>query len=395
MEHLYSFLVSLFVLGVLIFVHELGHFLLAKACGVGVIEFALGFGKKVWSRRRGKTDYSLRIIPLGGYVRMAGDDPHAVLGDPDAPNRAESVLTGADPNNIAERERFSDQSQWFLKKNLWARVAIVLAGPVFNLVFAWFLAVGSYAVFGKAKETNEPVIGGVFPKYPADNAGIKEGDRFLTINGQGVSNWVDLAAKVKNSGGEEMRIVIERKDGSGIVEKKEFALKGTLDTADIELLHEPESPDKPAPPPSYKIGIVPQLGRQPVGVGEALLQGTDQIMYLCSLTFRVFGALVTGVVAPSKVIGGPIAVITGAAQSAKRGIESIIDFMVLLSVSLFIFNLLPVPILDGGHLLFFLIEGLRGKPLGLRWIAIANNVGMFLLLSLMAFAVSNDILRLF
>lgn len=396
MDHVPSFIASIIVLGVLIFVHELGHFLVAKWCKVGVIEFALGFGRKIFGFRYGETDYSLRLIPLGGYVRMAGDDPHTVMGDPDHPNRAESLLTGADSDEVPpEADRFKDPNCWFLKKNLWSRVAIVLAGPVFNLIFAWFLAVGSFAYFGKAKDLNLPVIGGVFPGYPAEKAGIKEGDRILNVNGIDLSRWDQLAETIRNSSGSELKITVERKDESGQLQNKEFILNGTLDTADIDMIAEPASENNAGEPKAFKIGIVPQIGREPVGLGEAFTSGSGQIWYLCSLTFRIFGALIEGVVAPSKVLGGPIAVISGAAQSARRGMESVLDFMVLLSVSLFIFNLLPVPILDGGHLMFFIIEGLRGKPLSLKWIALANNVGMVMLLSLMAFALSNDILRLF
>jgi regulator of sigma E protease len=394
MEHIPSFIASIAILGILIFVHELGHFLVAKWRKVGVIEFALGFGKKIISVRYGETDYTLRLIPLGGYVRMAGDDPHTVMGDPDHPNRAESLLTGAENGNAAELERFKDPSCWFLKKGLWSRIAIVLAGPVFNLIFAWFLAVGSFSYFGKATDLNLPVIGGVFPGYPAEKSGIKEKDKVTEINGVAVATWVDLATRIKSSEGKEIKLLIERKSKEGQIEIKEILLSGTLDTADIELLSESSPDKKEASERSFKIGIVPELGREPVSFGEAFNAGTGQIWYLCSLTFRIFGGLIEGVVAPSKVLGGPIAVISGAAQSAKRGIESIIDFMILLSVSLFIFNLLPVPVLDGGHLMFFAIEGLRGKPLSLKWVAIANNVGMVLLLSLMAFALSNDIIRL-
>lgn len=394
MDHIPSFIASIAILGILIFVHELGHFLVAKWRKVGVIEFALGFGKKLFSFQYGDTEYTLRLIPLGGYVRMAGDDPHTVMGDPENAVRAESLLTGASAETAPELDRFKDPACWFLKKSLWSRVAIVLAGPVFNLVFAWFLAVGSYSYFGKATDLNLPIIGGVFPGYPAEKAGIQEKDKVLSVDGSAVTTWVDLAGRIKNSNGTELKLTIERKTKEDQIEVKDVTLNGTLDTADIELLNEPSPEGSPPPEKAFKIGIVPELGREPIGFGEAITSGTGQIWYLCSLTFRIFGGLIEGVVAPSKVLGGPIAVISGAAQSAKRGVESIIDFMILLSVSLFIFNLLPVPILDGGHLMFFAIEALRGKPLSLKWVAIANNVGMVLLLSLMAFALSNDIIRL-
>ena len=208
MSHIPSFIASIAVLGILIFVHELGHFLVAKWRKVGVIEFALGFGKKIFSFRRGDTDYTLRLIPLGGYVRMAGDDPHTVLGDPDHPNRAESLISGAD-STTPELDRFKDPDCWFLKKGLWSRVAIVLAGPVFNLIFAWFLAVASYAYYGRAKDVDLPVIGGVFPGYPAEKAGLKEGDKVISVNGTAIATWIELAESIKTSEGKEIKLQVE------------------------------------------------------------------------------------------------------------------------------------------------------------------------------------------
>lgn len=397
---------AILILGILIFVHELGHFLAAKWRGVAVIEFALGFGKKLLSRQIGETEYTLRLIPLGGFVRMAGDDPNTVFGDPDHPNRAESLLTGADQNVEAENKQFSDPEKWFLKKDLWSRSAIVIAGPLFNLIFAWFLAVGSYYVYGKVKDLNLPVIGGVFPGYPAEKAGIKEGDRVLSINGAAVASWVDLAETIRSSAGAELTLNVERKAEDGAIENKTFVLKGTDEATDIQLLEDSQADDSQAgnnksadsveeAKKSFRVGIVPQLGREPATFSEAFVSGTGQVYYLCSLTFKIFGALIEGVIAPSKVLGGPIAVISGAASSAKRGLESSIEFMVLLSVSLCIFNLLPVPILDGGHLLFILMEAVIRKPLNLKFVAVANNLGMAMLLTLMLFALSNDIMRLF
>jgi regulator of sigma E protease len=387
---------AVLILGILIFVHELGHFLAAKWRGVGVIEFALGFGKVLIKKHFGGTDYTLRLIPLGGFVRMAGDDPNTVFGDPEHPARAESLLTGADENAADEKQRFSDPSSWFLKKSLWSRSAIIIAGPLFNLIFAWILAVGAYSFYGKVKDLDIPVLGAVFPGYPAEAAGLQEGDKILEIDGRAISTWTDLAQTIRDSAGKPLLLKVERSKGQepGL---KEITLTGTEDTADMDLLVEeaPQDSSGAEPKKVFKVGIVPELGREPASFREALTQGTQQVYYLCSLTFRIFGALIEGVVAPSKVLGGPIAVISGAAKSADRGLESSIEFMVLLSVSLCIFNLLPIPILDGGHLLFIAIEVMMRRPLNLKFIAVANNIGMAMLLSLMLFALSNDLMRLF
>lgn len=404
-EQVMLFAAAILVLGVLIFVHELGHFLVAKLSGVGVFEFSVGFGRKMWRKRWGDTYYAMGIIPLGGYVRMCGDDPYESGANqeetspqeeqagvqPQAPARPENMgRAELSPRDLAY---LADESKWFLKKGFRIKSAIVLAGPLANFLFALLLAVLAFWFYGKPAAVNEPRIGEVFPGYPAAQAGLKSGDLVQELNGRSLQTWDELSDSVRRSGGEEMELKVERASaGTGELETLIIKLSGKLDAAEIRLLD--DKPERTEDKEAYKIGIFPQIQRAPVSLKESLVYGSYHVWYLCRITVRILVAMVRGVIAPSKVVGGPIAVFAGAAKSAGRGLEALLDFMVLLGVSLAIFNLLPIPILDGGHLVFFIIEFLKGSPVGVRWQALANQVGMAILIVIMGFALYNDVLRL-
>ena len=392
-DQILLFMLAILVLGVLIFVHELGHFLLAKFNRIAVLEFALGFGPALVKRRIGETLYAVRMIPLGGYVRMAGDDPFEVYGEPSPKKDGEAVEEEAKAKPIVidevEQRLRADRSRWFLERRFLPKASVVLAGPGFNLLFAILIAIGTVAVYGKPTWENMPVIGEVFPDYPAAKAGLQAKDRVTAINGKSITTWEELSRTVRESGGVELRLNVDRPLPDGTLKQVDIVVQGTADTAEMALLDGGEPKPK-----EVKIGIVPDVSREPATLSEAFSMGTGHVFYLCRLTFRLLGALVKGVVAPSKVVGGPIAVFSGAAKSAKQGIESLLDFMVLLSVSLAIFNLFPIPILDGGHLMFFVIEAVKGGKVSLKVQTVANQIGIALLLMLMVFALSNDIRRL-
>ncbi len=407
-EWIYSSLTSLVIFGILVFVHELGHFLVAKWCGVGVIEFAIGFGKKIFRCKYGNTYYSLGIVPLGGYVKMVGEEPFGNVdeegssedgGNPGSVQVTESAAAGS-ANEAAgsagesggNSEWLNDKSWWFSHKPLSQRIAIVLAGPGFNILFAILFAIVSFAIYGKVVPVPGATVGEVVPDNPAAKAGLQRGDIVISIDGKPVANWEELAKTVRGSGGKEMQFLVERQN-DGHVLRQEIGITGTTDIPELEVL-EGKPRIENAPPP-YKIGILPGTKRVPVGIKEAVGSGVYQVWHLSRMTVHILGAVVAGVIEPQKVVGGPIAVFATAAQSARRGMEAIIDFLVLLSVSLAIFNLLPIPVLDGGHLLFFLIEALRGSPLSVRWQMVANQLGMILLMALMIFALRNDVLRYF
>lgn len=377
-------LVSVLVLGLLIFVHELGHFLFAKWNKVGVLEFAIGFGPKIFSKKMGETAYSLRLIPLGGYVKMVGDDPHDVFGVESAETKSEEVeIIDEDTKRL-----MGDKSRWFLTKGYLPKLSIVLAGPGFNLLFAFLLASASFYTWGAGEHVNLPIIGDTIPGYPAEKSGLKSDDKVISINGENMTTWEGLAQTIANSGGKELVLKVERKSPEGPVENIDIKVAGSSESSEIQVLS-----GKPAKPGSYKIGIMPSVERKPVGLADSIIGGAGHVWFVSQVTVRGLVGMVQGAIS-AKNIAGPIFIFKEAARSAKKGIEALFDFMIFLSVSLAILNLLPIPILDGGHVLFFTVEAIKGKPVSLGTMRWANNLGMLVLLALMVFAMGNDIVKL-
>lgn len=381
--------VAILTLAVLIFVHELGHFLLAKWNNVGVTDFAIGFGKVLWKKKWGETTYSLRLIPLGGYVRMIGDDPRIMqaLREEEGGGSLDSTLIEPATNlEDVDPELLKDRNRWFLEKGYWAKFAIVLAGPAFNILFAFFLGIATYKVFEAKRDIDLPVIGGLLEGFPADKAGLIENDRILEVDGVAVSTWFEMADKIGRSDGGELNLLIQREvDGA---EAKEFPLVIKGEQIDAELAY-----ISGADGSKFKIGIQPTQEAIAVGWADAVYYSTKNIIFITKTTVKGIWGMVSGIVSPTN-IGGPIEIVKVMSQSAERGPQSLLPFAIFLSISLAILNLLPIPVLDGGHLVFFTIEALKGSPLSLRFQERASQVGMLLLLALMVFAVGNDIDRL-
>ena len=392
---------AIIILGVLVFVHELGHFLVAKYFGVGVLEFALGFGPVLARFQKGETTYTIRAIPLGGFVRMAGDDPRMVEGresgaaDAGGASPVEGTQQELTPVQIAMTQ---DEARWFLKKPYLSRCAIVFAGPLFNFLFAWFLAAGIYFTLGLPTIQDGPVtIGVVQPGLPAEIAGIKSGDRILSVGGREIKTFKELVDVVRSSDGKELVFSLERPEGEvsadekGIFKPLSVTVNPKAGVAELDVLE-----GSLASKPTYRIGISPALTNvtyEPVGLVGALDAGQKQVVNLSLQTLRVVKALLTGLISPQKTIGGPIEIIKQTAASANEGWVAIISMMIFLNVTLGVMNLLPIPVLDGGHLTLFTLELLRGKPLSLRVQEYATRVGMTVLLFLMIFAIGNDIRR--
>lgn len=393
-------LISILVLGVLVFVHELGHFLVAKFFGVGVLEFALGFGRPLCRWQGKETTYSIRAIPLGGFVRMAGDDPVAVYGESVVGPRLE--VDGASPMEGSQEEltesqqsMVQDESRWFLKKSYGPRCAIVLAGPLANFLFAWVLAFGAILAIGLPVISDGPVtIGGVFNGSPAEQAGIRKGDKVLSVDGKRIETFKDLMAIVQGSQGNALAFEVERPaidSQPNAVEVVTIPVKPTMDMpSELEIV------DGRPTTPTYRVGIqrsLKNVSYEPADVTTALSAASNQVIALSSQNLRGLRALITGRISPTKSIGGPIEIIKQTAASADEGLMALVGFMIFLNITLGIMNLLPIPILDGGHLTLFTIELLRGRPLTLRSQARIMNVGMLILGALMIFALGNDLYR--
>ncbi|HEY6007256.1 MAG TPA: RIP metalloprotease RseP [Geobacteraceae bacterium] len=347
-----SIVSAIVVLGILIFVHELGHFIFAKLFGVGVEKFSLGFGPKLVGRKVGATEYLISVFPLGGYVKMVGE---------------------SDASELTEEER--DQS--FILKPPLQRLAIVAAGPVFNLLFAYLIFILLYMVGVPAATTK---IGEVVPGKPAALAGLKTKDVITAINGKPVTRWDDFAREVAESKGRPVDLVVGRGGA-------QLSFRITPESRTAKNLFG-EAVTTPV------IGVVAAgeivTDRFPPHV--AFVKGSAQTWSVIKITILSIVKLVERAI-PLETVGGPIMIAKLAGEQAAAGGVSFLAFMALLSVNLGVLNLLPVPILDGGHIFFYSWELVFRRPVSLKSREIAQQVGLVLLIALMALAFYNDIAR--
>ncbi|HXZ26065.1 MAG TPA: RIP metalloprotease RseP [Nitrospiria bacterium] len=347
--------IFLVVLSVLIAFHEWGHFLADRLLGVKVLTYSIGFGPKLWRRQSGETEYCLSAIPLGGYVRLFGDDPNETI----------------EP---------ADQARAFLHQPTLNKLAIVAAGPFFNLLLAFIFFFGLNMV---GMPQHMPVLGEISPDSPAQRAGLHAGDRVETISGTPVKRWEQMTELIEQRAGQATEVAVLR-DGT--------PLTVTVTPAAVE---------KPTLP-FGEVRKVGQIGVRDGGVYEnirlnpldAFTEGLGMTGHWTYLTVVSLGKMVEGVV-PLKEVGGPILIAQVSAKAAEAGLPNLILFMAIISVNLAVLNFLPIPVLDGGHIFFFLIEAVIGRPLTLRTKEMAQRVGIALLLMLMILAFSNDLLRLF
>jgi len=432
------------LLGILVFVHELGHFIVAKSLGIKVLKFSLGFGPKVVGKKYGETEYLFSAFPLGGYVKMLGEEPDEELDE-------------------AEKERAYNYQP------LWKRFSVVFSGPLFNLFFA---AVIFVLIFLSGVPVQKPDVGKVTEHSPAARAGLMTGDRILEVNGAPVLSWDEIDASVREAMGMAISLKIgrageildvsvtpEKREGKNIFgESKEAwdigispliypivgsVMKGTpaekagmqkgdrildIDGTELktwqdvtsiihenpgkelrlkiqrndqlmELLVSPEKKTEKTPDGTEKtiglIGISPAPNDfvRKLSPVKALSLGVTRTWDVSVLTVMSIVKLIQRII-PAETIGGPILIFQMAGQQANHGAMNFFSFMAVISINLGILNLLPIPVLDGGHLLFLGIEALRRKPLSEKVIMASQRVGLAVLLMLMAFAFYNDIVRL-
>ncbi|MBW2091358.1 MAG: RIP metalloprotease RseP [Deltaproteobacteria bacterium] len=348
---------TIIVLGILIFVHELGHFLAAKALGVRVERFSFGFPPKMLGKKIGETEYLISWIPLGGYVRMFGENP-------------------SEEEEIPQEE----QHRSFTHKPPWARFLIVFAGPAFNFFFAVIVFYLIFTFQGLPHLSTH--IGEVSQDMPALEAGIAAGDKILAIDGNPVHYWEDVSAGIKAGQGEEVEITLEREDQTITIK-----VKPKMVTVQNVFGEESQTP---------QIGIVARgdMVVESVNPAVALYYGIIRTWDVTKLTLLTVVKLVERKI-PLKTVGGPIFIAQIAGQQAKAGALNLIIMMAVLSVNLGIINLFPIPILDGGHLLFFIMEMIFRRPLSLRTREIAQQAGIILLVLLMVIVFYNDLDRIF
>lgn len=356
-----SIFIALLILSFLVFFHELGHFMVARICGVKVEVFSIGFGKKLVSWRFGQTQYALSAIPLGGYVKLKGqDDSNPKLKNYEADS--------------------------YLSKSPWQRIAILLAGPLFNLFLAFLLYV-AVGFLGKASLL--PVVGEVKENYPAVQAGIRAGDVIVAINGKGIKTWEELDSAVVESQG-ELELTLQRGQG---------ALKENVSVRVLPIEQEAQN--------IFRENIVRKIiGVTSAGaVGMVHYKGLDSIVFgieesikASTLIAQSIVKLLSGAV-PSSEVGGVVSIVSVIGSASQEGlmkgeITQLLWLVALISVNLGILNLLPIPALDGGHILFNLYEVVMKKAPSENVMYYLTLCGWAVLLGLMLLGLYNDIFRL-
>jgi regulator of sigma E protease len=342
------------LLGVLIFVHELGHFLVAKWSGVRVLKFSLGFGPKLIGKVIGETEYLISAVPLGGYVKLLG----------------ESEEDDINPE---------DEGRSFKRQPVWRRFAIVAAGPLFNFVFA-ILVFSTLFTIGVPAQTSR--VGDVQEGTAAFRAGIQKGDVILAVDGKEITLWSELADIISVSEGRELKFTVERKDTiTDIGVRPEKVLGRNIFGEEITV---------------YQIGIASsqEVVTKRLNPLNGFIEGIAQTWSITKLIAVGVMKIIQGVVSP-KELGGPILIAKMSGDYAKQGLIPFVFFMAFLSINLGVLNLLPIPVLDGGHLMFFAIEAVTGKEVNIKWREMSQQVGFFLLIMLMIFVFWNDIVRIF
>ena len=448
---LYALLAFIVAIGILVTVHEFGHFWVARRVGVKVLRFSVGFGRPLWKRtgQRDGTEYVIAALPLGGYVKMLGEG-------------------GDEEVTESEKERSFDN------QSLGARAAIVVAGPLFNFVFAViaFAAVQMIGVSGM-----KPIIGEVAESSISSSAGLEQGDEIVSVNGNPVRIWQEalegvlgsavlgtpIALEVVSSSGLHQQMVLENPFGENIPEGPEMleqlgfsinrphvpprigelvsggaAELAGFESGDLVLTVDGEDvlswqdwvkwiQDSPGRPLTltierdevvFPLELVPAaveleqkiIGRIGASVDltkyrqehyrevrygplDALVRGAEKCWEMASMTIQVMGRMVAGTTSTDG-LSGPISIAGYAGASMEAGVTPFISFLGLISLSLGVLNLLPIPMLDGGHLLYYLVEWVRGEPLSERVMALGQRVGILFLVGLMSLALYNDLLRL-
>ena len=440
-----SIVSAVVILGLLIIVHESGHFFVAKKLGVRVLRFSIGYPPRIAGIRRGETEYVIGATPFGGYVRMLGEE----IGDEPRSEELNNFLVeiGHDITQIAtasdsrgaqagksepdaaleqlafhpdavrfsrhlrpeetlllNRIRISDsaakardslqenppddlmaafRARAFPNQPLWKRFAIVLAGPAANLLFAPILLA---LLFMYGMPTPLPIVGELKAGMPAIQAGLKPGDKIVSVNNKLTPTWGEFSDVVRGSKGAPLSLDVDRPEGATVIR---IHVTVTPRREEQKTIYGTTTSE-------WIIGVMPR-GDAEIHRMNPISAGYHAVIGTASLTAQLvmgLAKIVTGGMPVREALGGPIAIARMAGQEARQGLASVAMFTVMLSLNLGLLNLLPVPLLDGGHLAFFVYEGVRGKPLAMRHREIALQVGLFLLVALMAFAIFNDISRI-
>jgi regulator of sigma E protease len=339
-----TIVIALIIIAILILAHEWGHFIVARRVGIEVHEFSLGFGYKLFSIKKNGVEYSLRLIPLGGFVRMAGEEP----GDMDNPNGF---------NNCKPWEKF----------------AVSFSGPFMNFVLAILIFIYIFAFIGVAQPMDDAVVGEVLQGKPAEAAGLQTNDRVLAVNGKSVGSWNEFVGTIKSN---QVGVPLELKIDRG----------GTIDYITLRSVQD-ENTGIPI------VGIYPQVEFERQGILNAIRLGFVQTYQMTSLLLGGLVMLFTGGASASD-LAGPVGITNMVGEAARSGLVYLLSFTAFLSINLGILNLLPIPALDGSRMAFALVEAVRKKPINPEREGFIHWLGFLFLMSIIVFVTYNDIVRL-
>ena len=338
-----TIVLTLIIIAILIFFHELGHFAAARRVGIQIYEFSLGFGYRLFYVKKGETEYSLRLIPLGGYVRMAGEEP----GDMENPHG-------------------------FNSRTPLEKLQVAIAGPLMNFVLAVLIFIYVFSLIGIAQPVNEAIIGGVLKDNPAYQAGLKSGDKILAVNDKNIASWNEFAQTIQNSPtGKPLKLKLSRGEGIKVLSVNTVLDKGTGKTS---------------------IGIYSVYTYDRQNILTSIKLGFVQTYQITSQLLISLSMLVTGEASTSD-LAGPVGIASMVDIAARGGY--LLAFTGLLSVNLGLLNLLPIPALDGSRIVFALIEAVRRKPMNPDKEGYIHWLGFVFLMLIMVFTTYNDIIRLF
>ena len=408
------------IFGSLVFFHELGHFLFAKKAGIMVREFAIGMGPKIFGMTKGETVYTLRLLPIGGYVRMAGEDTDTVELQPgyrvalitNEENIVEKIILNqkthyqnvifleverADLERELWIEGYDEDDQFirynvsrtasivengteqmiapldrqFNSKSVGARAMAIFAGPLFNFILAFFI----FLIIGLIQgiPSDEPIIAEVVDDSVASSAGLVDGDKVVKVNGQSISTWEELSEQIFNNPNKAVTFEVERATGNEVIELT------------------PKAVEQEGGSPYGQIGVMRSIEKNPL---QAVVYGVEETYNMIITIGTLVGKLVTGQFSID-ALSGPVGIYKTTETVVTFGLYNILYFAAMLSVNLGIMNLLPLPALDGGRLLFFAVEAVRGKPIDRQKEGMVHFVGILLLMILMVVVTWNDIQRFF
>lgn len=385
------YIAPLLVFGLVVFVHELGHFLAAKLTGVYAPVFSLGWGRRLFGWRRGETDYRVSMIPLGGYVRMATREDDSMAGIEGGANRGSFDGASSRPEGVPESlwdensmapfgPKAVPEDRWVESQSVGARVFILSAGVLMNILLTIVVSSGIFYIYGNAYRP--AVIESVVADAPAAKAGLLGGDRIVAVNGEAVRAWDEVVDRIAPVTDGTVKVEVQRGD-----QRLSFDVAPRADS-----VADPNTGIK------HRVGRVgmqvkDSVAREAIGIGQSLALGSTATWGMATNVVSVLKGLTTGAVS-RKNLGGPIQIAEVSVQAARRGAETLWSLIAFLSLNIAILNLVPIPVLDGGQILMVIAERIKGRAFSATTREMFARVGVLAVLALIVLVTFNDISRM-